>query len=97
MDHPYDNFKESLYEHSASVTSIEKNFKVPSIFASGGKDSNVFLWNLESESDEVEFITEINKTKLYKPGGSSLNSGYVTSLKWYDENTLALALTNGTL
>jgi WD40 repeat protein len=73
LDHPYDNFKESLYEHSAPVTCIEKNFKVPSIFASGGKDSNVFLWNLESESDEVEFIAEINKTKLYKPGGSSLN------------------------
>ena len=97
LDHPYDYFKESLYEHSAPVTSIEKNFKEPSIFATGGKDSNVFLWNLEGESEEVEFVTEINKSKLYKPGGSSLNQGYVTSLKWYNENVLALALTNGTL
>jgi len=61
LDHPYDYFKETLYEHSAPVTAIEKNFKDQTLFATGGKDSNVFLWNLAGES-EVEFITEIGKT-----------------------------------
>jgi WD40 repeat protein len=53
LDHPYDYFKDTVYEHSAPVTAIEKNFKDSSIFASSGKDSKVFLWNLQSESDEV--------------------------------------------
>lgn len=96
LDHPYDNFLETLYEHSGPVTAIEKNFKSPSIFASGGKDSKVFIWDLSGE-EEVEFIAEIGKTQLYKPGGSSLNIGSVTSLKWYDENVLALSMTNGTI
>ena len=72
LDHPYDNFLETLYEHSGPVTAIEKNFKNTSVFASGGKDSKVFIWNLEGE-EEVEFVGEINKQQLYKPGGSSLN------------------------
>ena len=96
LDHPYDNFLETLYEHSGPVTAIEKNFKNTSIFASAGKDSKVFIWDLAGE-EQVEFIGEIGKQQLYKPGGSSLNMGYVTSLKWYDENTLALSLTNGTI
>jgi hypothetical protein len=25
IDHPYDYFQESLYEHGASITAIEKN------------------------------------------------------------------------
>lgn len=96
LDHPYDYFKESLYEHSAPVTAIEKNYKDQTLFATGGKDSKVFLWSLAGEA-EVEFITEIGKSQLFKPGGSALNIGYITSLKWYDENVLALSLTNGTL
>jgi WD40 repeat protein len=97
LDNPYDYFLETLYEHSAPVTAIEKNFKEPSLFASGGKDSKVFIWNLEGQNNEVEFITEIGKAQLFKPGGSVLNQGYVTALRWYDENTLTLSLTNGTL
>jgi len=40
---------ETLYEHSGPVTAIEKNFKNTSIFASGGKDSKVFIWDLSGE------------------------------------------------
>jgi WD40 repeat protein len=88
-----------LYEHSASVTAIEKNFKDNKVFATAGRDQKVFIWELPGEQgkEEVEFITEIGKQQFFKPGGSSLNLGHVTSLKWYDENTLALSLTNGTL
>lgn len=60
LDHPYDNFLETLYEHSGPVTAIEKNFKNASIFASGGKDSKVFIWDLSGEQ-EVEFLSEIGK------------------------------------
>ena len=60
LDHPYDNFMESLYEHSGPITAIEKNFKLNNIFASGGKDSKVFIWDLNGE-DGVEFIAEIGK------------------------------------
>jgi WD40 repeat protein len=87
---------ESLYEHSGPVTCLEKNFKNHNIFASGGKDSKVFIWDLNGE-EGVEFIAEIGKQQLYKPGGSSLNIGEITSLKWFDENVLALSLTNGTI
>lgn len=45
----------------------------------------------------MELITEIGREQLFKVGGSSLNKGQITSLKWYDENVLALSLTNGTL
>lgn len=45
----------------------------------------------------MEFVSEIGKQQWYKHGESSLNQGYVTSMKWYDENTLALSLSNGTL
>ena len=38
LDHPYDYFQESLYEHGGSVTCLEKNFSDNTIFASGGRD-----------------------------------------------------------
>ena len=95
LDHPYDNFKETIYEHCGPVTCIEKNFKDNTIFASGGKDSKVFIWTIGDE--DVEFLTEIGKTQLYKHGGSTLNIGQISSLKWYDENVLAMSLTNGSL
>ncbi len=95
LDHPYDNFLETLYEHSGPVTAIEKNFKNNSVFASGGKDSKVFIWSLGEE--EVQYIAEIGKQQLFKPGGSLLNIGEITSLKWYDENVVAFSLTNGTV
>ena len=99
LDHPYDNFQETLYEHSASVTAIEKNYKDQSLFATAGRDSFVFIWRLAGDQgkDDVEFITEIGKDQLNKNGGSSLDLGYVTSMKWYDENVLAMSLSNGTI
>lgn len=99
LDHPYDYFQESLYEHGASVTCIEKNFKDNSMFATGGRDAKVFVWKLGGNQghDDVEFVTEIGKSSLFRVNGSGLNLGYYTSLKWFDENTLALSLSNGTL
>lgn len=99
LDHPYDNFQESLYEHGGPVVAIEKNFKDNSIFATAGKDQKVFIWKLAGEQgkDDAELVTEIGKQQFHKVGGSTLNLGYVTSLKWYDENVLALAFSNGTL
>lgn len=96
IDHPYDNFQETLYEHRGPVTCVEKNFKDQTVFASAGKDSKVFLWSLTGTED-AEFISEIGKNQLYKHGGSSLNMGHVTSIKWYDENVLALSMSNGTI
>ena len=39
LDNPYDQFVETLYEHSDSVTKIEKNFRDNNVFMSCGKDS----------------------------------------------------------
>lgn len=63
IDHPYDYFQESLYEHGSSVTAIEKNFKDNTLFASSGRDQNVFIWKLSGEQghDDVEFVSEIGK------------------------------------
>jgi hypothetical protein len=81
------------------VTCLEKNFKDNTIFASGGRDAKVFVWRLAGTQghDDVEFVTEIGKSSIYRANGSSLNLGHYTSLKWFDENTLAMSLTNGTL
>jgi hypothetical protein len=99
LDHPYDYFQESIYEHSSTVTALEKNFKDPTVFASGGKDGRTMIWQLAGIQghDDVELVTEISTGALHRLNGSSLNLGTITSLKWYDENTVALSLTNGTL
>lgn len=61
MPHPDDVYKENLYEHSDSVTAIEKNFTDPKRFASASKDGSVVLWKFGAEgSDElVNFDTVI--------------------------------------
>lgn len=99
MDHPYDYFQESIYEHSSTVTALEKNFKEPTVFATGGKDGRAMIWQLAGIQghDDVELVTEISAGALHRLNGSSLNLGTITSVKWYDENTVALSLTNGTL
>lgn len=63
LDHPYDNFQESLYEHGATVTSIEKNFKDQTIFATAGRDQKAFIWKLSGEGgkEDVELVTEIGR------------------------------------
>jgi hypothetical protein len=52
-----------LYEHSGSVTCIEKNFKEKTIFATGGRDGNAYIWKLSGEQgkDDVQFVAEIGK------------------------------------
>jgi WD40 repeat protein len=37
-------FKESLYEHNATVTCVEKNFKDNHIFATASRDNTVCIW-----------------------------------------------------
>ena len=49
LNHPYDNFKETLYEHSSSVIAIEKNFKDKTLFATAGRDSKVLIWKLSED------------------------------------------------
>jgi len=95
LDHPYDYFQESIYEHSATVTAIERHFKDQTVFASAGRDGKVFIWQLSGihGHDAVELITEIEKGSLNK--GNS--QGAITSLKWFDENTVAFSMTNGSL
>ncbi len=44
MPHPDDVYRENLYEHSDSVTAIEKNFTDPKRFASASKDGSVIFW-----------------------------------------------------
>lgn len=44
LDHPYDIFQETLYEHDQSVVAIEKNFKDPLTFASASRDGTACIW-----------------------------------------------------
>lgn len=44
LDHPYDYFQETIYEHSATVTAIERHFQDQTLFASAGRDGKLFIW-----------------------------------------------------
>ena len=52
LDNPSSIFKETLFEHSDSITCIEKNFKDNKIFLSTGKDSLLNVWRF-TENDHI--------------------------------------------
>lgn len=52
-------FKESMFEHSDSITCIERNFKDKTKFLTAGKDSLLNVWKF-SDNDLVEFVYDIN-------------------------------------
>jgi WD40 repeat protein len=62
LSHPDEAFKESLYEHTDSVTGIERHFKNTSRFVTVGKDSSVCVWNfIQGKDIVVEFETSVEK------------------------------------
>lgn len=57
MPHPDDVYRENLYEHSDSVTALEKNFTDPKRFASSSKDGSVVLWKFGAVEGTDELVT----------------------------------------
>lgn len=55
LDSPNAIFKESMFEHSDSITSIERNFKDPRSFLTTGKDSHLNIWRFADSDNVCEF------------------------------------------
>eukprot|EP00347_Sterkiella_histriomuscorum_P001352 403372362 len=95
LQHPDDIFAESLYEHTETVTAIEKNFKNPLRFASAGRDSSVCFWHFSENDEPVVFESAIEKNQFAQE--STFRIGSVTGLKWLEEEVVVVALNDGTL
>lgn len=55
LDSPNAIFKESMFEHGASITSIVKNFKDYRTFLTTGKDSQLNVWRFADNDNVCEF------------------------------------------
>ena len=55
LDSPNAIFRESLFEHSESITCIERNFKDHRTFLTSGKDSVVNVWRFADNDQVCEF------------------------------------------
>lgn len=96
MAHPDQAFVESLYEHSDSVVCVQKHHKDASRFLTASKDSSLSIWKFSSDKKhQVDFVTGIEYFQFIQT--SFIRMGRITQAKWLDDNSVVVALSDGSI
>ena len=78
------------------MTCVERHHKDPHRFLTGSKDSTIGIWRFDETKDFiVEYESGIEPYQFNQ--SAFLRLGKVTAAKWYDENSVIVALTDGSV
>eukprot|EP00349_Pseudokeronopsis_sp_Brazil_P002055 CAMPEP_0202960028 /NCGR_PEP_ID=MMETSP1396-20130829/4209_1 /ASSEMBLY_ACC=CAM_ASM_000872 /TAXON_ID= /ORGANISM="Pseudokeronopsis sp., Strain Brazil" /LENGTH=300 /DNA_ID=CAMNT_0049678989 /DNA_START=220 /DNA_END=1122 /DNA_ORIENTATION=- len=94
---PESIFQDTMYEHFASLTQIEKHPSESSLFLTAGKDKYVTVWGFNPSGGEevLNYKYHFGPPALQQKG--LLTMGDIQSAKWLQDQVIVAALADGTL